>query len=64
MAASFVVRLLIYIAAGAVVGLIIGIALEMAGVIDNPFWGVAAGMLVGSVGVGIATALHDETTQE
>ncbi len=64
MAASFVVRLLIYIAAGAVVGLIIGIALEMAGVIDNPFWGVVVGIFAGAIGVGFSLALSDETTKE
>ena len=36
--------------AGGALGLLVGFALVALGVLENPFWGVSAGILVGAIG--------------
>lgn len=48
-AADFLARLTLYVVVGAVLGGLVGLVLDAVGVLDNPFWGVSAGIFVGAV---------------
>jgi hypothetical protein len=48
-ALTFLSRLTLYAAVGAVLGLLVGLVLDAVGVLDNPFWGIAVGIFVAAV---------------
>ena len=49
MSAESIKRLTVSVLVGAVLGLVLGVLLEAAGVVDNPFWLVAA-MIAAALG--------------
>ena len=57
---TFLARLTGWVLAGAVLGLLVGLALLALDVVENPFWCVSIGILVAAVAMPVRQAVSRE----